>query len=79
MEYTAIGATVNLASRLCDTAKRGEVIVSAEVYEQLRDRIAAQPRPPVRVKNIDRDLATYLVTALDSGRGLAMAVAEHRD
>jgi adenylate cyclase len=64
MEYTAIGANVNLASRLCDTAKGGEVIVSTEVYERLGARVRAEPRPPIRVKNIDRDLATYLVTDL---------------
>ncbi len=64
MEYTAIGATVNLASRLCDTARRGEVIVSAEVYERLGDLVKAEARLPIRVKNIDRDLATYLVSEL---------------
>jgi class 3 adenylate cyclase len=64
MEYTAIGATVNLASRLCDTAKQGEVIVSEEVRACLGNRIVAEERAPIRVKNIDRDLQTYVVVQL---------------
>lgn len=73
MEYTAIGSTVNIASRLCDTARKGEVVISQEVYDRLAERVEAEQRPPVRVKNIDRDLQTYLVMALRDVRGLSTA------
>src|SRR5690606_32839708 len=33
MEYTAIGSTVNIASRLCDHAGAGEVVVSRQVLD----------------------------------------------
>ena len=61
MEYTAIGSTVNIASRLCDVARPGEIVVSSDVAEQVRDQFELEARPPIRVKGIDRDLSTYLV------------------
>lgn len=64
IEYTAIGNTVNLAARLCDTATRGEIIVSEEVYSTVKGFVEAEPRPPIRVKGIDRELVTYRVKGL---------------
>jgi adenylate cyclase len=34
-DYTIIGDTVNIASRMCDTAQAGEIIVSEEIYRSL--------------------------------------------
>ena len=39
MNYTVIGDTVNLASRLCSAAKPGEIIISDSVYKNLDDSI----------------------------------------
>ena len=39
MNYTVIGDTVNLASRLCSAAKPGEIIISDSVYKNLDDAI----------------------------------------
>ncbi|MEA2638829.1 MAG: adenylate cyclase [Chloroflexota bacterium] len=64
MEYTAIGSTVNIASRLCDTAGKGEVVISEELYAELEGQIVAQRRSPIHVKNVERELVTYLVTGL---------------
>jgi adenylate cyclase len=44
MEYTVIGDTVNKTSRLCDGAKVGEVIISASVYEQIRECVQVEER-----------------------------------
>ena len=38
MEYTAIGDTVNIASRLCGIAKPNQILISENVYEQVKDR-----------------------------------------
>ena len=64
LEYTAIGATVNLASRLCESASRGEIVISEEVYERLSDSVEAEKRSPMLVKGIARELVTYGVTGL---------------
>ncbi|MCM1302634.1 MAG: adenylate/guanylate cyclase domain-containing protein [Lachnospiraceae bacterium] len=43
MDYTAIGDTVNIAERLESIAKGGEVLVSGEVYERIREHYQAEP------------------------------------
>ncbi len=64
LEYTAIGATVNLASRLCESAASGEIVISEEVREKLGDAATAEKRRPTLVKGIAREIVTYVVTAL---------------
>lgn len=39
MDYTAIGDTVNTAARLESNAKRGQILISSDVYEAVKDRI----------------------------------------
>ncbi len=41
MDYTAIGDTVNTAARLESNAKRGQILISSDVYEAVKDRIEA--------------------------------------
>ena len=43
MDYTAIGDTVNIAERLESIAKGGEILISGEVYEQIREHYQAEP------------------------------------
>lgn len=52
-EYTAVGPAVNLAARLCELARDGEVLVAAETVAHCgdcRDNRALEARPPVGVK-----------------------------
>ena len=37
MNYTVIGDTVNLASRLCSAANPGEIIISDSVHKELKE------------------------------------------
>lgn len=43
MDYTAIGDTVNIAERLESIAKGGEILISGEVYAQIREHYQAEP------------------------------------
>jgi len=50
-EYTAIGDTVNTASRLESNAKTGEILVSEVTANAARSRYQLAPREPISVKN----------------------------
>lgn len=63
MEYTAVGSTVNVASRLCSAAESGTIVVSDAVADSLAEsefQLAAQP--PLRVKGVEAELNTFLLT-----------------
>jgi predicted ATPase/class 3 adenylate cyclase len=49
-EYTVIGDTVNLATRLMSVAGQGQVRCDYETYRNTRSRLAFDLLPPVRVK-----------------------------
>jgi class 3 adenylate cyclase len=65
VEYTAIGRTVNLAARLCDNARPGEILVSEEVRRRLRDTYALVAREPLRMKGFDEPVQTYAVAVAE--------------
>ena len=50
MDYTVIGDTVNLGSRLCSAANPGEILVSESVYESLKKDFPFKKLDPIRVK-----------------------------
>ena len=42
MDYTAIGDTVNVSERLESLAKAGQVLISEQIYEHVKDRFQAE-------------------------------------
>lgn len=50
MNYTVIGDTVNLASRLCSAAKPGEIIISNSVYNSLKNKSGFDPNDDLILK-----------------------------
>jgi adenylate cyclase len=59
MDYTMIGGTVNLASRLEHEAPAGGVLISLETYALVKDAVRCEERGHVRVKGIAEPVATY--------------------
>lgn len=67
MEYTVIGDNVNVASRLTSLAKEGEILISKQTYESIRDnyRLKVAERGTVTVKGKKVEITIYNVLSLD--------------
>ena len=61
IDYTAIGDSVNLASRLCSVAKANQVIISEETYERIKDNIRAEKLGKVKLKGKEKEVVIYNV------------------
>jgi GAF domain-containing protein len=60
-DYAAIGTVSNVASRLCDEAKPGQILISPRVLMAIEDAIAVEPVGDFVLKGITRPLAAYNV------------------
>jgi class 3 adenylate cyclase len=65
MDYTMIGGTVNLASRLEREAPAGGVLLSFETYALVKDIVRCEERGEVQVKGLAQPIATYSVVGLN--------------
>ena len=63
-EYTAMGETVNLASRLEQAATVGGILISHDTYRHVRGVFSMQAQPPLQVKGKTEPVQTYLVHGL---------------
>lgn len=61
LEYTAIGSTVNIASRLCGVAQPGEIIVSSAMIDEIGEGYETEPLGPVTVKGLKAPVDSYRV------------------
>jgi len=59
LEYTAIGADVNLASRLCAAAQGHQTLVSQSTYALVKEAIIADACPPLPLKGIDDEVLCW--------------------
>ena len=65
MDYTMVGGTVNLASRLEHEAPPGGVLISFETYALVKDNVRCEQRGHVQVKGIAEPVATYAVIGVN--------------
>lgn len=60
-DYTAIGNVINLASRLCDKAQDGEILVSHRAYLDVEDTVKGQEVTGLRLKGVSRLQEVYSI------------------
>ena len=66
MEYTVVGDTVNIASRLCGIANSDQIVVARKVYqnESIIPRVLAGEYQAIRLRGISQPVTTYLIETL---------------
>jgi adenylate cyclase len=58
-EYTAIGSVINLASRLCDEAATGQIVIPARVLASVDQSVKVKALGELTLKGFDKPLAAY--------------------
>ena len=61
LDYAAIGTVSNVASRLCDEAKPGQILISPRVLIKVENAVTVEPVGEFALKGIRRPLAAYNV------------------
>ena len=71
MEYTVIGDNVNIAARLTSIAKGGEILISKQTYESIKEKgrlkVAERGKVPVKGKKVE--IIIYNVLSFDEEQG----------
>jgi adenylate cyclase len=62
-DYAAIGTVSNVASRLCDEAKPGQILISPRVLMAVDKAVTAEPVGEFSLKGIRRPMVAYNVLA----------------
>src|SRR6516164_4187599 len=60
-DYAAIGTVSNVASRLCDEAKPGQILVSPRVRQAVEKAVTVESVGEFTLKGIRRPMAAYNV------------------
>ncbi|MDY7078165.1 MAG: adenylate/guanylate cyclase domain-containing protein [Chloroflexota bacterium] len=64
MNYTAIGSSVNLASRLEGAAEPGQILLSDKAYQRVQEYVEARQLPPVEAKGFSEMIMVYELLGL---------------
>ena len=62
-DYGAVGSVLNLASRLCDAAEPGQIVVSQRVLAEVEQLVEAEPLGGLELKGFGRPVEAFSVTS----------------
>jgi class 3 adenylate cyclase len=65
-DYAAIGTVSNIASRLCDEAEPGQILISPRVLTKVENAVKVEPVGEFELKGIRRPLAAHNVVGRNS-------------
>jgi GAF domain-containing protein len=68
-DYAAIGTVSNVASRLCDEAKPGQILISPRVLMAVEDAVTVEAVGEFELKGIRRPIAAHNVLAATAPNG----------
>jgi adenylate cyclase len=79
-DYAAIGTVSNVASRLCDEAKPGQILISPRVLMAVEDTVSVEPVGEFELKGIRRPIAptTFSPSRLKRNEPFKQPVPEAR-
>jgi adenylate cyclase len=60
-EYTAIGSVINLASRLCDEAQPGQIVIGQRAFSAIEQDVDARAIGELNLKGFAKPVAAYEV------------------
>ncbi|HEY1269647.1 MAG TPA: adenylate/guanylate cyclase domain-containing protein [Candidatus Binatia bacterium] len=64
LEYTAIGSVMNLASRLCDEAKGGQILTTQKTLSKVEGMVEAEAVGELRLKGFSRPISVFNIKQL---------------
>lgn len=64
-DFTAIGPVVNMASRIQGAAAAGEIVLTEEVYQQVRDDFPNAQNRTFNLKGIAEPVSGYIISKKD--------------
>jgi class 3 adenylate cyclase len=75
LEYAAIGSVTNLASRLCDEAKAGQIVVSRRVFGMVEQWVDGQPLDDLQLKGFNHPVLAVEILRWREGERAEVEVA----
>jgi class 3 adenylate cyclase/HAMP domain-containing protein len=78
LEYAAIGSVTNLASRLCDEAKAGQIVVSRRVYGMVEPWVEGRPLDDLRLKGFNHPILAAEILRWREDEAVEAVAAEPR-
>ncbi len=67
-DYTVMGDTVNLASRLEEVSETGQILVGPSTYQYTKDHFKYRKLPPVSIKGKEKPVSVYELLSLKEER-----------
>jgi adenylate cyclase len=74
-DYAAIGAVTNLASRLADEARAGEVLIAQRLYAEVEADVEVEPAREFTLKGFRQPMTAFNVVAVREPAGDVSVVA----
>jgi class 3 adenylate cyclase len=63
-DYGAVGSVMNLASRLCDEAGSGQILVTERAFAEVEELVRAEPAGELTLKGFARPMPAYRILDL---------------